>query len=499
MSSRKRSKRKAVNRRRAWDRTAGRRRSSAGRESQAAALDRLRTWLLSDGGIFASLPRHGNTTWRPAALVWLALCWSWSDARNVTDAFAAAVAQCGQLGVRGLTTYQGMMNALVARTDALLAILWPVLWRRMQEIGGPWWQVHRWVAIAFDGSRSTAPRTESNEQAFCAPNYGRGKTATYRQKQTKGMRRRQNEKNPPAPQEPQAWITLLWHMGLRLPWMWRLGPSNSSERAHVMEMIEQGDYPKNTLFCGDAGFIGYPLWALIVNQGLHFLVRVGANVHLLSETMEWRRDGDGTVLCWPKHVQQAGQPPLRLRLVQVQLGKTKMWMLTNVLESARLTKTQIGQLYRMRWGIEVEFRGLKQTLDRAKLRCRNAERLLVELHWSILAMAVAELFALKEQLASRGSKTKPPPTSPDRRSLAQTMRALRWCLNHLNETPQAGRDLPTLLRQAVTDGYTRRTSKRARYRPPNPDKKPLGDPKVRSVTRQQKQALKLHTIAKNTA
>jgi Transposase DDE domain len=503
MSTRKHTKRKRANRR-GTARQRDRQRPRAGkprRGSHAEALDRLREWLLPHGSIFAGLPLHGNTTWRPAALVWLALCWSWSDARNVTDAFAAAAAQCGRLGVTGLTTYQGLMNALVAWTDSLLALLWPILWQRMEEIGGASWRTGHWLAIAFDGSRSTAPRTESNEKAFCAANYGRGKTAKYRKKQTKGMRRRQHEKNPPQPQEPQAWITLLWHMGLRLPWTWRLGPSNSSERAHVMEMIEQGEYPKNTLFCGDAGFIGYLLWALIGNQGFHFLVRVGANVHLLSETLEWRREGDGSVLCWPKNAQRLRQPPLRLRLVQVKIGKTKMWMLTNVLESARLTKTQIVRLYRMRWGIEVEFRGLKQTLDRAKLRCRNADRLLVELHWSILAMAVAELFALKEQLAPRPgkAKAKSPPTAPERRSLAQTMRALRWCLNHLTETPEPGRDLETLLRQAITDGYIRRKSKKARYRPPNPDKKPLGDPQVRPLTTEQKKKLKASVNNKNTA
>ena len=30
--------------------------------------------------------------------------------------------------------------------------------------------------------------------------------------------------------------------------------------------------------------------------------------------------------------------------------------------------------YKMRWGIEIEFRGLKQTLDRAKLSYRTPER-----------------------------------------------------------------------------------------------------------------------------
>ena len=145
----------------------------------------------------------------------------------------------------------------------------------------------------------------------------------------------------------------------------------------------------------------------------------------------------------------------------------------------------------MRWGIEVEFRGLKQTLDRAKLRCRNDRRLLAELDWSIMAMAVAELFALKEQLAK-----KPPPSGADgpagdpvKRSLAQTMRALRKCLRNLRESPAPENDLASQLRNAVTDSYERNTPKRARYRPPNPDKKPLGDPKLRWLTKQEKHHL----------
>jgi hypothetical protein len=320
-------------------------------------------------------------------------------------------------------------------------------------------------------------------------------TAKYRKKKSKGMRRKKNERNKAQPQEPQAWITMLWHMSLRLPWCWQLGPSNSSERQHVMEMVETGSFPKNTLFCGDAGFVGYPLWSCLIARGHHFLVRVGANVNLLTTQADCKLQKEGKgfwVYCWPKAMMQAGQRPLHLRLVQVYLGKTKVWMLTSVLDERRLTTKAMVRFYKMRWGIEVEFRGLKQTLDRGRLRCRDAQRLLVELDWSILAMAVAELFALKEQLAKR------PPTSgkkqhaanPVKRSLAKTMRALRQCLRNPSDTPAPGKDLASQLRDAATDSYTRKASKRARYRPPNPDKKPLGDPKLRRLTAQEKQILK---------
>ena len=364
------------------------------------------------------------------------------------------------------------------------------------------WSLGGWVPIAFDGSRSTAPRTESNEQALCAPHYGNGQTAKYRKKKSKGMRRKKNEKNKPQPQEPQAWITLLWHMSLRLPWMWKLGPSNASERTHVMEMLGEGEFPENTLFCGDAGFVGYPLWAQIADRGLSFLVRVGANVSLLMETKDCLIHRHGSlVLCWPLTAQKENLPPLRLRLVRVQIGRQGMWMLTNVLDPSRLTADQIVKFYKMRWGIEVEFRGLKQTFDCAKLRCRNSQRLMAELNWSLLAMAIAELFALKEQLAVTCSKSNAPtpPPDPKKRSLANTIRAIRYCLLHLKDISEPGDDLRSQLRRAVTDSYVRTSSKRARYRPLNPDKKPLGDPKIRKLTAKEKKKLDTLTPMKSAA
>jgi Transposase DDE domain len=452
----------------------------------------LLKWFLADGGIFAHLEFHGNTRWSPLGLVSLALCWAWSESRNLTDAFTQAVECCQTiLGSSPLNSYQGFMAAMVRWTSPFVEVLWLRLHRKMEEIGGKFWRIAGWVPIAFDGSRSSAPRTQANEKAYCATNYGKGKTARYRKKKTKGMRRKANQRNRPQPQEPQAWITMLWHMGLRLPWMWRLGPSNSSERGHVMDMLNAGKFPEKTIFCGDAGFVGYALWSGILDSGADFLVRVGANVSLLRDSAHYSVEKNGVVLCWPRAMMQSDQPPLRLRLVKIRLGKTKAWMLTSVLNPAKLTKKQMINFYKMRWGVEVEFRGLKQTLDRSRLRCRNEKRLMAELNWSIMAMAVAELFALKEQLSSKRTKAGKASVTPDpvKRSLAETMRAIRRCLRKPHQVPARHSNLQSALRNAVTDSYQRKSSKRARYVPPNPDKKPLGDPTIRKMTAVEKRNL----------
>ena len=182
----------------------------------------------------------------------------------------------------------------------------------------------------------------------------------------------------------------------------------------------------------------------------------------------------------------SGAMPLRLRLVHVKIGKTKMWLLTSVLDRTKLPNKKIIKYYKMRWGVEVEYRGLKQTVDKQKLRCRNSSRAYVELDWSIRAMAFAELIALREQIPQ---EQEPDAYDPKDRSLANTIRALRQCMPNLNKYPLPSDGLPHQLSRAIVQKYDNHTDKKARYRPKNPDKKPLGDPDVRKMSLDERRKL----------
>jgi hypothetical protein len=459
------------------------------KQKNKAFFREVLAWFSPKGELFTKDQFHGNIKWEPEQLVSEALIWSWQETRNVTDAFDQTLEACEELGAKDIAkTYTSLMNALDTYAGIFSSRLRERYQELAEEVAERFWSDDGWTLIGFDGSRATTPRTVSNEKAFCAPNYGKGKRAKYGKKKSKGLKRKRNEKHKTQPQAPQAWITMMWHMGLRLPWTWRLGPSNSSERGHVMEMLEEENFPKNTLFCGDAGFVGYPLWNSILDAGKDFLVRVGANVKLLSETADIKKCGGGVVLCWPKDKMNSGVKPLRLRLVQVKIGKTKMWMLTSVTNPRNLSKKNIVRFYKMRWGIEVEFRGLKQTVDKHKLRCRNSDRVLVELDWSIRAMAVAELLALREQIPQKHDADDA--YDPKDRSLANTMRALRQCMRNLNKYPQPSCGLSYRLSQSLVQKYQNHTDKKARYRPKNPDKKPLGDPEIRKMSLHERRRLR---------
>jgi hypothetical protein len=449
------------------------------------------------GVLFAKEQFHGNATWEGEQLVTQALLCALQESKNVTDSFAQTLETCQSLGLKRIArTYTGMMNVLINNQEVLQIGIRARLHFLAEQWGGRFFRTDGWVLMGFDGSRATVPRSQSNEKAFCAPNYGKGKKARYNENVSKRPAKKTEIKprkraRKPAPPEPQIWITMVWHMTMRLPWTWRLGPSNSSERHHVREIIEQEQFPHCTLFTGDAGFVGFEFWQSIINAGHDFLVRVGGNVKLLSQNVNFKEQDDGTVLCWPKDQMDAGVPPLRLRLVRVTVGKTKMWMLTRVLDENELTIKQIAKFYKQRWLIEVEFRGLKQTVDKQKLRCRNPERSLVELEWALNAMAFAELVALRAQIAAaekNNKKDNKREYTPNDRSLANTLRVLRTYLRNLHESSLPGQLTQDLI-NAVVQRYNNTTDKRARHRPKNPDKKPLGDPTVIKLTPQERRKL----------
>ncbi len=80
---------------------------------------------------------------------------------------------------------------------------------------------------------------------------------------------------------PQMWLTTMWHAGTGWLWEWRTGPSDSSERGHLLEML--AGLPAAVLIAADAGFVGDEYARAITDSGRPLLVRVGSHVKLLRK------------------------------------------------------------------------------------------------------------------------------------------------------------------------------------------------------------------------
>lgn len=299
-------------------------------------LQQCMRWLLA-GISWSTISFREDCRWTPKALATAALLWAWSDELTLGERFRSVRKITMQLTKEQqqlATSYQAFIKILRRWTDDLILLLVLALRERMQEALPQHWQVSNLVMFGVDGSRLELPRTRSHEQAYSTiRHHRRGKNRHGKRLAAKDLQKANS---------PQLWMTMMWHAGTGLPWDWRTGPADSSERAHLREML--ADLPAGALVAADAGFVGYAGMSDILASGRQLLIRVGSNVRLLKK-LGWIREAAGTVYLWPDTVSQHGQPPLVLRLVVACNGKHPVYLVTSILSTRQLTDRQVIELY----------------------------------------------------------------------------------------------------------------------------------------------------------
>ena len=295
------------------------------------------------------------------------------------------------------------------------------------------------MAVAVDGSRVECPRTQANQETLkCA---GREKTG------------------------PQLQLTALRHLGSGLLWDWRVGPGVESERSHLREMIDT--LPVGALLVADAGFTGYDLFRAILDGGRHLLIRIGSNVRLIDGLVPDEAD-PAIVHLWPTEMRQKHLPAIRLRLITIRDGEQTIHLVTD-LPAARLPDEQAHAFYRQRWGMEVGFRTLKQTMGHRTMRSRSPERAVMELHWAVVGQTILEAMTVEAQRSSEHA------------SPAEAQRVVRTAMRKGRQRCR-NRWLHNALTQATRDDYTRRRPKTSRNYPRKKTQTPPGHPKRRPAS-----------------
>lgn len=320
--------------------------------------------------------------------------------------------------------------------------------RLVPRLGRGWtWQ--GWQIFAVDGSRLDAPRTRANERVLGRA--GREKTG------------------------PQWWVTTLVHLPSRLIWDWRYGPGGDDERRHLREMVES--LPTGALLVADAAYVSYDLLLGLLGAEVDFLIRCGGNTRLRVEGAKNVEElgRDAQVFLWP--AARAHGWPLVLRLITLKRHGRRMYLLTSLHDTTVLPRRLANQLYAMRWGTELNFRALKQTLERRKLLARTPQVGAMELVGSLLALALLQAHAalvLGARLV--------------RMSIAGWLQAVRRAAEALR-AGQTTRWFHRAVRAAVRDDYVRRRSKQARDYPHKKRDTPPGPPQLLNLTLAQKTQL----------
>jgi len=389
------------------------------------------------------LPTDGRTRWTPMLLALGAILMTWSNAGALKDRFDAA-RRCLLRWYPGRRRpgegYEGFIAALRRRSGRLvrqIARHYRGHVRRLAEARGQW-AVDEWVAFGVDSTRHDAPMTVANEDRLDVAS----KQGSW----------------------PQLVLTTLVHLGTNLPWAFVRGRATSSERRHALGLLRT--LPLAALVLADAGFVGYAFWRQVIDSGRSFLIRVGSNVRLIEGPgLKVRTYDDGIVWIWPADRQKKRQPPLILRLITLTDERNRtMYLLTNVLETERLSDGAAARLYRLRWGVELTYRSLKQTLGRRKLLSDSPRNARMELSWAVIGLWTL-LLIKAERCTLAGAE-----------GIAAVLRVFRRVM------AGATCDLAAVLSKLKPDEYKRSGPKKARHWPHRKRPKPPGRPRARNAT-----------------
>ena len=136
----------------------------------------------------------------------------------------------------------------------------------------------------------------------------------------------------------------------------------------------------------------------------------------------------------------------------------------------------------MRWGVEVFYRSLKQTLEKRRLLSRTPTAAKCELTWALLGLWLLGLLTVTAILARGGD--------PLRWSAAKARQRVRRSMRRALTRRHQDRGLVRDLAGATKDDYVRSSSKKARDWPHKKTEKPPGEPKTHSPTAEQRRAMK---------
>ena len=441
-------------------------RDARGVQRNSADLVKALQWL-TRGADWSAVQMRSESSWTPQWLAWTAMLWAWSNETTLGERFGCAqrlIQHLQRESAKKSTSYQAFMKVLIRWTGPLVLALQITLRKRMQSLSPKEWRRCGFVVLAVDGSKVELPRTRSNQQAYA-----------HSRQRSKRKRRKPSRDRSAAKKtaQPQLFLTTLYHVGLRLPWDWRVGPADSSERQHALEMLD--GLPEDSLLTADPGFVGYDFAKTVLSSGCELLVRVGSNVKLLKK-LGFVRESNGIVYVWPDKAARKQQPPLVFRLVVVQSARHPVYLITSVTSRAKLSDAQFADLYRARWGVEVFYRSFKQTFGRRKLKSHAAANAGVELEWSLVGLWAISVYASRELISQQ--------IPPRRLSVAGSLRAFRRTARDYLHRRQPKTRLRRLLRQALIDDYHRK-NKSSRDYPRKKTERPAGKPRIHTATKAQ--------------
>jgi len=181
-----------------------------------------------------------------------------------------------------------------------------------------------------------------------------------------------------------------------------LNPNGTSERGCVMSHLVQAG--KNDLILYDRGYVAFWLYALHVQHQHHFCMRAKTNQSLVVKDFIKSKKKEAVVTFHPNKssiqtCKDKGLPnsPISLRLVRVDLPNEVEVLITNLTDKSKYDVSIFKSLYHMRWGVEENYKRLKQWVDIENFSGKSALSVLQDFYAKIVSTNLTALMVMSSQ------------------------------------------------------------------------------------------------------
>jgi len=181
-----------------------------------------------------------------------------------------------------------------------------------------------------------------------------------------------------------------------------LNPNKTSERECVINHLSQAG--NNDLIVYDRGYVAFWLYALHIKHNHHFCMRAKTNQSLIVKDFIKSKKKEAVVTFHPNKssidtCKEKGLSikPLKLRLVRVDLPNEVEVLITNLTDKLKYDVSVFKSLYHMRWGVEENYKRLKQWTDIENFSGKSTLSVLQDFYAKIVSTNLTALMVMSSQ------------------------------------------------------------------------------------------------------
>lgn len=189
-----------------------------------------------------------------------------------------------------------------------------------------------------------------------------------------------------------------------------LNPNKTSERECASQHLTKTN--DNDLVLYDRGYVAFWLYALHIKHKRHFCMRAKTNQSLLVKDFIKSKKKEALVTFYPNKAsietckkKGLSTKPVILRLVRVDLPDEVEVLITNLTDKSKYKENIFKSLYHMRWGVEENYKRLKQWVEIENFSGKSALSVQQDFYAKIVSTNLTALMVMGSQ-KSVSKKTK---------------------------------------------------------------------------------------------